>query len=322
VPIGERFRDAARERLRLGTLRQVPAAVGPLVSMLREVRPDVIYTSGAKAHILGSISSRLLGRPSVVHHRDILSGPARVAVIAAVGACSRARIATTTNVARCYPLANTTVIDEPVELARYRELPQRAQARKRLGIEGEEPVAAIVGRINRWKRIDRFLRAIAAVNTRTKLRGLIVGAPTFRDADYLPELRALRSQLGLDDLVTFVDWVEDAAAVYAAVDININTSDQEPFGRTVIEAAAAGVPSICFDDSGVSETMIDGRGGVVIRAHDEGMLAEALSSYASDSNLRAASGAAARSWAERFDAALSARHIADVLRSAARVSSS
>jgi glycosyltransferase involved in cell wall biosynthesis len=232
--------------------------------------------------------------------------------------CSSARIATSANVARCYPLPRTTVIDNPVELAYYRDLPDPSEARTRLGIGGDEPVAAIVGRINRWKGIDRFLRALALVNERAPLRGLIVGAPHFRDADQLDELYALRAQLGLDGLVSFVDWIDDVRTVYAAIDINVNTSDREPFGRTIIEAAAAGVPSVCFDDSGVSETMVDGVTGRVVRAHEEKALADALLSYAVDQDRRETSGAAARLWSERFDAESHARRVAEILRSVAK----
>ena len=317
VPIADRLRGATRENVRYETLRRLPATIRPLVAALRASRPDVVYTNGVKAHLLGSLCARLIGRPSVVHHRDILAGAGRAALLGVLATCSRARIATSASVARCYPLPNTTVVDNPVELSLYRDLPDRLSARRRLGIEGDEPVAAIVGRINRWKGIDRFLRALAAVNRTSTLRGLVVGAPHFRDADYLPELRALRSQLGLDELVTFVDWIDDTRAVYAAADVNVNASEREPFGRTVIEAAATGVPSVCFDDAGVAETMIDGLTGLTVRAGDDAAFARALEFYATDREARTAAGLAARIWSGRFDAALHARRVAELLRGAA-----
>jgi glycosyltransferase involved in cell wall biosynthesis len=114
--------------------------------------------------------------------------------------------------------------------------------------------------------------------------------------------------------VSFVDWVDDARTVYAAIDVNVNTSNREPFGRTIIEAAACGVPSVCFDDSGVSETMQNGISGIVVRAHDETALAQALSFYASDAKRRAEASIAARTWSQRFDATLHARRVANILR--------
>jgi glycosyltransferase involved in cell wall biosynthesis len=317
VSLDAGLRSATRERLSIANARLLPGALRPLVSALREIRPDVVYTNGAKAHVLGSIAARLSRVPSVVHHRDILAGPTRLGLLGVLAACSQARIANSAAVARCYPLPNTSVIDNPVDLARYERLPPRDAARAKLGIDGDEPVAGIVGRVNRWKGIDRFLRAIAAVNRRTRLRGVIVGAPHFRDAEHLGELRSLSTELGLDGIVTFVDWVDDTRTVYAAIDINVNASHREPFGRTIIEAAAAGVPSVCFDDAGVSETMIDATMGLVVRAGDEAALTNALGAYAEDPDRRAAAGLAARSWSGRFDAGLHARRVADVLRAAA-----
>jgi glycosyltransferase involved in cell wall biosynthesis len=183
-----------------------------------------------------------------------------------------------------------------------------------LALSSDEPIAAVIGRINRWKGIDRFLRAIAAVNESVPLRALIVGSPVFRDAELLPELHRLCATLNIAHLVTFLGWVEDTRALYAAVDINVNASHREPFGRTVIEAAACGVPSICFDDSGVSETMVSGKTGLVLDSTDEGALARALASYAIDAKARCTSGEAARVWSERFDARRHADRVSAILR--------
>jgi len=313
VPLADGLRSATRERVPWRTARLLPGAIRSLAAALREIGPDVVYTNGVKAHVLGSIAARLIGTPSVVHHRDILRGPARLALLAVLAGCSRSRIANSATVLRCFPLARTSVVDNPVELERYERLPPRDAARRELGIGGDEPLAAIVGRVNRWKGIDRFLRAIAAVNRQTRLRGLVVGAPHFRDADHLAELHALRTELGLDGTVDFVDWVDDTRTIYAAIDVNVNASRGEPFGRTIIEAAAAGVPSVCFDDAGVSATMVDGTTGLVVAAGDETALGNALAAYARDPARRAAAGAAARAWSQRFDAALHARRVTEIL---------
>jgi glycosyltransferase involved in cell wall biosynthesis len=318
VPLADGIRTVTRERLPLGALGALPLALRSLVGALRAIAPDVVYTNGIKAHVLGSVAARLAGVPSVVHHRDILTGPVRLAFIAAIAACSQARIATSKNVARAYPLARTTVIGNPVELGAFRVLPDRSTARASFGFAGAAPIAGIVGRINRWKGIDRFLRALAIVNRTTELRGLIVGAPHFRDADLLEELHALRSKLNLDDLVRFSDWVDDTRTIYAAIDVNVNCSEREPFGRTIIEAAAAGVPSVCFADAGVAEWMVDGEIGSAVSSGDETALSAALISYASDGVLRSRAGVAARTWSEQFDSRLHAELVAHVLRGTRR----
>jgi glycosyltransferase involved in cell wall biosynthesis len=316
VPLADSISGSSRERPRVAALLELPRSVAALAAKLRADRPDLVYTSGVKAHVVGSLAARLSGLPSVPHHRDLLHGAGRALVLAITATCTGERIATSENVRRCYPLPDTTIIDNPVDLSLYRDLPERAAARAALGFPADVPLAAVVGRINRWKGIDRFLHAVEHVNRTTELHAAVVGAPHFRDADYVPEIRALCAALGLQERVRFIDWVEDPRLVYAGIDINVNAATREPFGRTIIEAAAAGIPSICFDDSGVAETMNASSGGRVVPAGDEGALAEALGDFASSRGARLAAGVAARRWSERFDAPLYARRVAEVLRRA------
>ena len=79
----------------------------------------------------------------------------------------------------------------------------------------------------------------------------------FRDADYADELRAFSAAHGLDDRVHFVPWLDDVRLAYAASDVNVNCADDEPFGRTLIEAAACGVPSVAFAGGGTGEALVD-----------------------------------------------------------------
>ena len=117
--------------------------------------------------------------------------------------------------------------------------------------------------------------------------------------------------------VSFVPWVEDIHWVYAAIDVNANCSTREPFGRSIPEAAAAGVPSVCFDDSGAAETILDGCTGRVVPAADESAFARALIeclSIAPHPETRAN----VRQNALRFEAGAIAQELAEVVRRAAR----
>jgi glycosyltransferase involved in cell wall biosynthesis len=315
VRLGKNSALSTRERPRLRALGELPSGIVELARQLGAQRVDVVYTNSVKAHVVGCFAARLAGLPCVAHVRDILHGKALAIVRTALSVGSQYRVAISARVAASYALPNTVVIDNPLDLDGYADLPDRARARHELGIEDDLPVAAIVGRINRWKGQDRFLRALAAVNQESPTRGLIVGAPVFRDEDFLPELHALRRSLGLERMVRFVDWVDDPRRVYAATDIHVNASTEEPFGRNVIEAAAAGVPSVCFDDSGVSESM-RGHTGIVVPARDEAALARGMLRYSADGDALRAAGAAAAAWSRRFDARQHGSRVGDVIRRA------
>ena len=316
VAVDDNIQSVKRERISIRSFLALPGAIASIRKALHSVAPDVVYTNGIKAHMLGSLSATTLGIPSVVHHRDILSGVARLVFLITISVSTKARIATSRNVARCYPLPRTMIIDNPVDVDAYRVLPDRGKTRAAFGFSREDTVAAVIGRINRWKGIDRFLKAVAKVNESVRLRAMIVGAPVFRDADLLSELQLLSKQLNIEHLVDFVGWADDPRSVYASIDINVNASHREPFGRTIIEAAACGVPSVCFDDAGVAETMIDRETGLLVDSGDDTALARALTHYVRYPEARRAAGEASRSWSQRFDATKYALRVSEVLRAA------
>jgi glycosyltransferase involved in cell wall biosynthesis len=213
-----------------------------------------------------------------MHLRDILEGGARSALRIVCAACSQERIAISKAVADSYALPKTSVVFNPVEIERFTDLPSREEACARLGIPFEPGIQTVgmVGRINRWKGHDRFLRVAAAVSKQRNVRFVIAGSPIFRDEDFLPELRRQAHEHGIADRVHFIPWVDDVQNVYAALDVHCNCSLREPFGRSIIEAAAAGVPTICFSDAGAAEVLTNGVNGCVVANGDEAAFARAL----------------------------------------------
>lgn len=304
---------ATRESVSWRSVLAARQTFAQLVRLLRELKPAVAHTNTVKAHVVGGAAARMCDLPTVAHFRDVLVGRGRTLVREVSRFASRERIAISSSVARSFALARTSVIENPLELEAYAHLLSRDEARKKLGLPSHTPIVALVGRINRWKGHDRFLRAAAAIGPRAHF--VIAGAPRFRDADFLPELHAMVDSLGLREHVTFLDWLEDPRELFAAIDLNVNCSTNEPFGRTVIEAAAAGVPTVCFDDAGVAEFMHDGRAGTVVAAGDERALTQAIFAFvAMDGIASARAGSQAKSWAQRFAAGSHAMRVTEILR--------
>jgi glycosyltransferase involved in cell wall biosynthesis len=57
----------------------------------------------------------------------------------------------------------------------------------------------------------------------------------------------------------------DKNAVLAAARLNVTASEFEGWGLTVIEAAAAGVPTVAYDVAGLRDSVLDGRTGWLVR---------------------------------------------------------
>jgi glycosyltransferase involved in cell wall biosynthesis len=107
--------------------------------------------------------------------------------------------------------------------------------------------------------------------------------------DASPNLRTRTRLLG---------WYPDVAAVYAACDLVLLTSDNEGMPLSLIEAAAAGRPSVTTRVGSAPEVVVDGVTGYVCDL-DDGALAAAVVRLADDARLREAMGSAARDDAVR-----------------------
>jgi glycosyltransferase involved in cell wall biosynthesis len=312
VPFSSALVNSKREAF-LRPILEVPLGALRLAKVLRDENVELVYTNSMKAHFIAGAAARLIRRPCVFSFHDFHRGLALRSLRWAAWLFSRERIACSAALADDMAVGRTAVIYPALDIGAYRDLPSREAALAKLGLPADLPVVALVGRINRWKGHDRFVRIAARVNARVPARFVIVGAPVFRDADFVPELEALARENGLGERLRFITWLDDVRDVYAAAAVNTNCSTREPFGRTIAEAAAAGVPSVCFDDSGAAEMIADGVSGRTVAAGDEAAFADAIVAYLESPELLAAAGRAARSAVEVCDARTAAERTAAVI---------
>jgi len=88
--------------------------------------------------------------------------------------------------------------------------------------------------------------------------------------------------------VTFTGYASDAAvaAAYITADVLVVTSEHEGFGVPVVEAMAAGLPVVAYDQGAVPEVL--GGAGVLVASRDPYALAEAIGSLLADPRRRTA----------------------------------
>ena len=113
------------------------------------------------------------------------------------------------------------------------------------------------GRLSRWKGQLQFIEMMEQlVNVNPEYHGLIVGGPTPGKDDYLQELQDEVVKRGISDHITFLGHRTDMSNLYSISAAVFNLSQHaEPFGRTVIEALAMGVPVISYDYGGPAESL-------------------------------------------------------------------
>jgi glycosyltransferase involved in cell wall biosynthesis len=160
-------------------------------------------------------------------------------------------------------------------------------------------VILFVGGLRYYKGLDVLLSALPLVEGDL----IIVG-----DGSEEPRLRRRVAQLGLGDRVRFVGVVSDSVlpSYYHAADVLVlpSTHRSETFGIALAEAHACGVPTVSTElGTGTSSVNRDGETGLVIAPKSPLALATALTTLASDQELRTRLGRRARELAyQRFGA--------------------
>ena len=130
-----------------------------------------------------------------------------------------------------------------------------------IGEKSPEPLFLALGRLVPHKRIDLLLRVWDQVRRETGGRLVVAGSG--------PEGPALAAMAG--DGVELVGQIspEDKARLLSEAWLLLHPSMLEGWGLVIMEAAAAGTPTIGFDVPGVRDSVVDGVSGVLVRSEDE-----------------------------------------------------
>jgi glycosyltransferase involved in cell wall biosynthesis len=160
------------------------------------------------------------------------------------------------------------------------------------------PVITYLGRLKRYKSIDLVVRALPAVLRRVpNAEYWIVGEGDHREA-----LRRTARRLGVEGSVKFLGHRGGAEklAVLHDTRVLVYTSPKEGWGLSVIEAGAAGVPTVASDSPGLRESVQDGETGILVPHGDVNALAASLVTLLADDVLWSRLSRNARAFAERF----------------------
>jgi glycosyltransferase involved in cell wall biosynthesis len=129
-----------------------------------------------------------------------------------------------------------------------------------------------VGRMVPAKDHATLLRAVALARPRIPDMQLwIVG-----DGPLGPELRALTSELGLGECVTFFGERNDVSSFLTAADLFVMPSISEGLPVSLLEAMSAGLPAVVTDVGGMGEIARLSRAATLIPRSDPQALSEIL----------------------------------------------
>jgi glycosyltransferase involved in cell wall biosynthesis len=278
--------------------------VGGRLVAERARKADVVYTTGVFGR--SALGSRLAGRPYVLkltadpaheraHRRGLSSRTldefqheSPGLAVRLLRAARDAELRGAAHVMCPSAYLRELVLDWGVEpsrvevmpnpLPRLPDLPEREEARRRLGLDGA--TLAFAGRLTAQKSLDVALEAVAR-NGDVSL--VLAGEGVERDA-----LERRAAELDLNGRVRFLGPQprEDVLELLRAADALLLSSSWENFPHTVIESLAVGTPVLATAAGGVVEVVDDGRNGLLVPPGDTDALAQAIRRFFGDPALR------------------------------------
>ncbi len=136
---------------------------------------------------------------------------------------------------------------------------------------GGAPLIVCAGRLERQKRFELALRAVAALPRSRRARLLILGEGSRRAA-----LEREAERLGISDRVEFAGYVADIQPHLARAQLLLCTSRYEGYPAVLVEAIAAGLKVVTTDCSpAIAEIMFDRSFGC-ITGTDTGTIAQTI----------------------------------------------
>lgn len=279
--------------------------------IIREFKPDIVHTHAAKAGTLGRLAAASLKVPVVVHtfHGHVFHSyfsPAKTMVFRAIerylSSLSTGIIAISDiqkhelcEVFKVCPKSKTHVIPLGFDLTRFRTNQEelRKSFRKEYGIEDDNLIVAIIGRLVPVKNHRLFLNAVSHVKKSfsNKFTGLIVGDGEDRQAleHYCRELNLTYStpeKHTNDPDIIFTSWIKDVERPMAGCDIVAMTSLNEGTPVSLIEAQAASRPIVSTMVGGIVDVVEEGKTALLSPSGDPVLFADNLKKLLNDESLR------------------------------------
>lgn len=131
--------------------------------------------------------------------------------------------------------------------------------RQRLGLAKTTKIILSLGRVSEEKSVDTIVLQMKDLVERIEdVRLVVVG-----DGPFMPTLRRMTHDMGLEDCVLFVGRVpwEEVPFYYSLADVFVSASKTETQGLTILEAMASQVPVIVYEDENVADIVKDGETG-------------------------------------------------------------
>lgn len=271
-----------------------------LVNAVRAAGPDLVHANSLSMGRLTGAAADELTVPTAVHLRDIL----KLSRAAVADLNRNAQLIAVSEATRRFHVSQgvdadrTRVLYNGVDVERFRPRPATGALLRELGLPGDAFLVGCIGQIGLRKGQDVLAAAAARAGDRLpRAQYLLIGARHSGKRESIEFERSVVSRFraaGLGDRLHCLGYRADVDRLLNEIDVLVHPAHQEPLGRVLLEAGAAGVPIIATAVGGTEEILAEGESARLVPANEPAALADRLAELYADPEERSRLGTAAR----------------------------
>jgi glycosyltransferase involved in cell wall biosynthesis len=284
-----------------------PTVIPQLCALVASHRPDIIQTHNVKSHFLVRLTgmhrracwiafqhgyTRKDFKDSFYNQFDRWSLPAAHHVVTVCGAFVPALEKIGVSTERITVRHNTVSRFVPAPADEVNEI------RHRLGIPPGTLVVLSAGRLSREKGHADLIEATAEIRSNLESPFLVLLAG---EGPERAQIQNRAKELGVADIVMFLGHQPDVSPFYSMADVMVLPSHSEGSPNVLLEAMAAGLPTVATAVGGIPEIARRDETAFLVDKSDPHALADAICRLLRNEELREQFGATAKQIALQYD---------------------
>jgi glycosyltransferase involved in cell wall biosynthesis len=259
---------------------------------INENRIEIVHAHAARDYIPASLACWMSKTSKFVLTRHVLFPlkPFHRFALSNLSKAIAVSSAVEVNLKKIFPPQKIALVPNGIEIERWANADGaklREVFRLSHDISPEALVVGIVGELVELKGQREFVLAAREIAAKYPTAYfIIVGKDNSYKKEFRRELKRLVKVFGLEDRFLFLDWVEDTAEFFHALDVYVSASHSESFGLAILEAMASGKAIVAAETEGARELLIDDVSARIVPVKDAFRLSEAVGAVLDDENLR------------------------------------
>ncbi|WNB92503.1 glycosyltransferase family 4 protein [Bacillus sp. NEB1478] len=274
------FKEVKIIHIEQDSIKKLPLFLVDIIKIckiIKGLKIDIVHVNTYRSAIYGLISAKITRVKSIWHVRDFYKSRMFKTFFYFL---SDKVITISKAVEKQFPhTGKCQTIFNAIDFSVFNFELTSSNLRKELNIDEKTVLIGMIGRLNRWKGFHHMIEAIPIIKKYIDdFRLIIVGDEILTgEKGYLNELHYRVNQLKISENVYFLGQRKDIPNIMKSLDVVVNYSKNEPFGRVIIESLAMGTSVVVANSGGAPEIIINSpKCGLIAECSNPSSLAIAI----------------------------------------------